>query len=151
MDAQAPVLELKNLETHFETRDGTVRAVDGVSYSVGAGETLAVVGESGCGKSVSSLSILRLIPNPPGKIVGGSVMFGGEDLTQASEERIRVIRGNEISMIFQEPMTSLNPMMTIGKQISEPLTQHMGLSKKEAANRAQEMLDLVQIPDSKNG
>lgn len=149
MDAQAPVLELKNLETHFETRDGTVRAVGGVSYSVGAGETLAVVGESGCGKSVSSLSILRLIPNPPGKIVGGSVMFGGEDLTQASEERIRVIRGNEISMIFQEPMTSLNPMMTIGKQISEPLTQHMGLSKKEAANRAQEMLDLVQIPDSK--
>jgi oligopeptide/dipeptide ABC transporter ATP-binding protein len=149
MDACEPVLELKNLEIHFETRDGTVRAVDGVSYSVGAGETLAVVGESGCGKSVSSLSILRLIPNPPGKIVGGSVMFGGEDLTQVSEERIRVIRGNEISMIFQEPMTSLNPMMAIGKQISEPLTQHLGLSKKEAANRAQEMLDLVQIPDSK--
>jgi peptide/nickel transport system ATP-binding protein len=149
MDARTSVLELKNLETHFETRDGTVRAVDGVSYSVNAGETLAVVGESGCGKSVSSLSILRLIPNPPGKIVGGSVMFGGEDLTQVSEERIRVIRGNEISMIFQEPMTSLNPMMTIGKQISEPLTQHLGLSKKEAANRAQEMLDLVQIPDSK--
>jgi len=149
MNAVAPVLELKNLETHFETRDGTVRAVDGVSYSVGAGETLGVVGESGCGKSVTSLSILRLIPNPPGKIVGGSVMFGDEDLTQVSEDRIRAIRGNEISMVFQEPMTSLNPMMTIGKQISEPLTRHMGLSKKAAADRAQEMLELVQIPDAK--
>lgn len=149
MNAVSPVLELKNLETHFQTRDGTVRAVDGVSYSVGAGETLGVVGESGCGKSVSSLSILRLIPQPPGKIVGGSVLFGGEDLTQVSEERIRAIRGNDISMIFQEPMTSLNPMMTIGKQISEPLTRHFALSKKAAADRAQEMLELVHIPDAK--
>lgn len=147
MDVSTPVLELINLETHFETRDGTVRAVDGVSYSVGPGETLGVVGESGCGKSVSSLSILRLIPNPPGKIVGGSILFNGEDLTQVSEERIRAVRGNEISMIFQEPMTSLNPMMTVGKQISEPLTRHRGLSKKQARERALEMLELVSIPD----
>ncbi len=149
MDAMAAVLELKNLQTQFATRDGIVRAVDGVSYAVGQGETLGVVGESGCGKSVSSLSILRLIPDPPGKIVGGSVLFAGEDLTRVSEERIRAVRGNEISMIFQEPMTSLNPMMTIGKQISEPLTRHLGLSKKQAADRAQEMLALVQIPDTR--
>ncbi len=148
MTLPAPVLEVSNLETQFETRNGTVRAVDGVSYSVGEGETLGIVGESGCGKSVSSLSILRLIPNPPGKIVGGSVHFGGEDLTQVSEERIREIRGNEISMIFQEPMTSLNPMMTIGKQISEPLVRHMNLSKKEAELKALEMLELVRIPDA---
>lgn len=149
MDASTPVLELKNLETHFQTRNGTVRAVDGVSYSVGKGETLGVVGESGCGKSVTSLSILRLIPDPPGKIVGGSVTFAGEDLTQVSEERIRAIRGNEISMIFQEPMTSLNPMMTVGKQISEPLVRHLNLSKKEAEQKALEMLELVHIPDAK--
>jgi peptide/nickel transport system ATP-binding protein len=149
MNMLPPVLELKNLQTHFRTRNGTIRAVDDVSYSVGHGETLGVVGESGCGKSVSSLSILRLIPDPPGKIVGGSVMFGGEDLTRVSEERIRDIRGNDISMIFQEPMTSLNPMMTIGKQISEPVTRHMKLSKNDARDRALEMLELVQIPDAK--
>jgi peptide/nickel transport system ATP-binding protein len=149
MNATAPVLELDKLETHFETRDGTVRAVDGVSYSVGQGETLGVVGESGCGKSVSSLSILRLIPSPPGKIVGGAVYFGGEDLTQVSEERIRAVRGNEISMIFQEPMTSLNPMMTIGKQIGEPLVRHLNMSNRDALDRAREMLELVHIPDAK--
>ena len=149
MNTSAPVLELKNLETHFETRNGTVRAVDGVSYSVEHGETLGVVGESGCGKSVTSLSVLRLIPNPPGKIVGGSVLFENEDLTQVSEKRIQQVRGNEISMIFQEPMTSLNPMMTVGKQISEPLTRHLGLSAKDASDRAREMLELVNIPDSK--
>ncbi len=145
-----PVLELNNLQTQFETRSGIVRAVDGVSYYVNHGETLGVVGESGCGKSVTSLSVLRLIPNPPGKIVGGSVMFEGEDLTQVPDHRIRDIRGKEISMIFQEPMTSLNPMMTVGNQISEPLIRHLGLSKKDALDRAREMLDLVQIPDSKS-
>jgi peptide/nickel transport system ATP-binding protein len=145
----SPVLELKNLQTHFETRSGTVRAVDGVSYHVNQGETLGVVGESGCGKSVTALSILRLIPNPPGRIVGGSVLFDGKDLTQVPEDRIRAIRGKEISIIFQEPMTSLNPMMNVGNQISEPLIRHLGLTKKDALDRAREMLDLVQIPDSK--
>ncbi len=149
MDVRTPVLELKELETHFETRDGTVRAVDKVSYTVGAGETLGVVGESGCGKSVTSLSILRLIPTPPGRIAGGQVWFEGEDLTQVSEDRIRQVRGNDISMIFQEPMTSLNPMMTVGRQIAEPLIRHRGLSNSEAAARAKEMLHLVHIPDAK--
>ncbi len=148
MDVRTPILELKELETHFETRDGIVRAVDKVSYAVGAGETLGVVGESGCGKSVTSLSILRLIPTPPGRIVGGQVWFEGEDLTQVSEDRIRQVRGNDISMIFQEPMTSLNPMMTVGRQIAEPLIRHRGLSKSEAAGRAKEMLQLVHIPDA---
>jgi oligopeptide/dipeptide ABC transporter ATP-binding protein len=148
LDVRTPVLELKELETHFETRDGTVRAVDKVSYTVGAGETLGVVGESGCGKSVTSLSILRLIPTPPGRIVGGQVWFEGEDLTQVSEDRIRQVRGNDISMIFQEPMTSLNPMMTVGRQIAEPLIRHRGLSKSEAAGRAKEMLQLVHISDA---
>jgi peptide/nickel transport system ATP-binding protein len=144
-----PVLELKKLRTEFDTRNGTVTAVDNVSYSVSKGETLGVVGESGSGKSVSSLSILRLIPTPPGRIAGGSIMYGGEDLTQVSEQRIREIRGHKISMIFQEPMTSLNPMMTIGKQVSEPISRHLGLSKKAAADRAVEVLNLVHIPDAK--
>lgn len=142
------VLELKELETEFDTRDGIVRAVDKVSYAVGKGETLGVVGESGCGKSVASLSILRLIPNPPGRIAGGEILYGGEDLTKVSETRIREIRGNEISMIFQEPMTSLNPMMSVGKQIAEPLIRHRGLSKKAAIEKAEEMLHLVHIPDA---
>jgi len=142
------VLELKGLETEFDTRDGIVRAVDKVSYEVGKGETLGVVGESGCGKSVTSLSILRLIPNPPGRIAAGEILYGGEDLTKVSETRIREIRGNEISMIFQEPMTSLNPMMSVGKQIAEPLIRHRGLSKKAAAEKAEEMLNLVHIPDA---
>ena len=148
-DSNSPILQLRNLETHFETRQGTVRAVDNLSYVVNEGETLGVVGESGCGKSVMSLSILRLIPNPPGKIVGGSVLFGDEDLTQVSEKRIREIRGNEISMIFQEPMTSLNPMMTIGRQIAESLIEHKDMSMKEAMNHAQHILELVRIPDAK--
>ncbi len=142
------VLELKGLETEFDTRDGIVRAVDKVSYEVGKGEALGVVGESGCGKSVTSLSILRLIPNPPGRIAAGEILYGGEDLTKVSETRIREIRGNEISMIFQEPMTSLNPMMGVGKQIAEPLIRHRGLSKKAAAEKAEEMLNLVHIPDA---
>ena len=146
----SPILDVRDLQTVFETADGTVRAVDGVSYSVSAGETLGIVGESGCGKSVTSLSVLRLIPNPPGRIVGGSVMFAGEDLTQVSDARIRAVRGNEISMIFQEPMTSLNPMMTVGKQISEPLIQHQGLSRSAASKRAREMLELVRVPDAES-
>jgi len=143
------ILHINELETEFQSRDGVVKAVDKVSYQVGKGETLGIVGESGCGKSVTSLSILRLIPNPPGRISGGEVLFKGEDLTKVSEGRIREVRGNEISIIFQEPMTSLNPMMTIGQQISEPLIRHQGMSKKKASAKAEEMLELVHIPDAK--
>ncbi len=142
-----PLLEIENLKTQFFTRDGIVRAVDGVSYSVGAGETLAVVGESGCGKSVTALSILRLIPSPPGRIVAGSVRFQGRDLLALDEAEMRDIRGNEISMIFQEPMTSLNPVLTIGRQIGEALRLHQGLDAKAATARAIEMLRLVRIPE----
>jgi peptide/nickel transport system ATP-binding protein len=144
----APVLEVRDLRTHFHTRRGTVRAVDGVSYAVGAGRTLGVVGESGCGKSVSALSILRLVPDPPGRIVGGSVLFEDEDLTRLSTDRMRKIRGNKISMIFQEPMTSLNPLLRIGDQISEPIMLHQGLTRKAALDKAVDMLRLVHIPDA---
>ena len=147
--AVAPVLELRGLTTEFKTQAGVVRAVDDVSYQVAAGETLGVVGESGCGKSVTSLSILRLIPDPPGRIVSGAVLFHDEDLTQVPEHRIRAIRGNEIAMIFQEPMTSLNPMMSIGKQLSEPLIRHRQYGQAEAQERVEEMLNLVHIPDAK--
>ncbi|MBI3515972.1 MAG: ABC transporter ATP-binding protein, partial [Proteobacteria bacterium] len=112
-----PILELDDLKTHFFTRDGVVRAVDGVSYSLAKGETLGVVGESGCGKSVTALSILRLVPSPPGRIVSGAIRFQGHDLLERSEPEMRALRGNDISMIFQEPMTSLNPVLTIGRQI----------------------------------
>jgi peptide/nickel transport system ATP-binding protein len=121
-----------------------------VSYDLRHGETLAIVGESGCGKSVSSLSVLRLIPTPPAEITKGSVIFEGEDLTRVSDKRMRDIRGNRISMIFQEPMTSLNPMMTIGDQVAEPFRKHNGLSRKEAMVRAEEMLDMVRMPDATN-
>ncbi|HEX5080230.1 MAG TPA: ABC transporter ATP-binding protein [Geminicoccaceae bacterium] len=144
----APVLEVRDLRTHFFTRRGTVRAVDGVSYKVGAGKTLGVVGESGCGKSVAALSILRLVPDPPGRIVGGSVLFSGEDLVRLSTDRMRAIRGNKISMIFQEPMTSLNPLLRIGDQISEPIMLHQGLARRDALDKAVEMLRLVHIPDA---
>ena len=147
--AAAPVLELRGLTTEFKTQAGVVRAVDDVSYQVAAGETLGVVGESGCGKSVTSLSILRLIPDPPGRIVSGAVLFHDKDLTQVPEHRIRAIRGNEIAMIFQEPMTSLNPMMSIGKQLSEPLIRHRQYGQAEAQERVEEMLNLVHIPDAK--
>jgi peptide/nickel transport system ATP-binding protein len=143
-----PLLEIEELRTYFYTRDGVVRAVDGVSLSVGEGETLAVVGESGCGKSVTSLSVLRLVQSPPGKIVSGSIRFAGRDLLKLSEAEMRRIRGNEISMIFQEPMTSLNPVLTIGRQIGETLTLHQGLDGKAAERRAVEMLRLVQIPEA---
>ena len=142
-----PLLAIEDLQTHFFTRDGVVRAVDGVSYVVEAGETLAVVGESGCGKSVTALSILRLVPSPPGRIVGGAIRFEGVDLLQIGEGEMRRIRGNEISMIFQEPMTSLNPVLTVSRQITETLILHQGLTARAAAARAIEMLRLVRIPE----
>ena len=152
MDASAPrngpLLEIDDLRTYFFTRDGVVRAVDGVSYDVRPGETLAVVGESGCGKSVTALSILRLIPSPPGRVVGGTIRFQGRNLLDVDESEMRSIRGNEISMIFQEPMTSLNPVLTIGRQIGETLRLHQGLDAKRALERSVEMLRLVHIPEA---
>jgi peptide/nickel transport system ATP-binding protein len=142
-----PLLEVEGLKTHFFTRDGVVRAVDGVSFSIQPGETLALVGESGCGKSVTSLSILRLIASPPGRTVAGAIRFNGQDLLGLSERAMRKVRGNEISMIFQEPMTSLNPVLTIGGQIAEALVLHRGLARAEAMARAIEMLRLVNIPE----
>ena len=142
-----PLLAISDLKTHFFTRDGVVRAVDGVSCAIGAGETLAVVGESGCGKSVTALSILRLVPQPPGRIVGGAIRFEGRDLLALGEAAMRHIRGNEISMIFQEPMTSLNPVLTVSRQIGETLILHQGLDAGAAAARVIEMLRLVRIPE----
>jgi len=142
------VLEIDDLRTHFFTQAGVIRAVDGVSYAVRAGETLGVVGESGCGKSVTALSVLRLVANPPGRIVGGAIRFGGSNLLDLSESEMEGIRGNEISMIFQEPMTSLNPVLTIGRQIAETLTLHQGLSRNRALARAVDMLRLVHIPEA---
>ena len=147
MTATAPLLAVEGLKTHFFTRDGVVRAVDGVSFSVQPGETLAIVGESGCGKSVTSLSILRLIASPPGRTVAGSIRFNGRDLLALSEPEMRQVRGNEISMIFQEPMTSLNPVLTIGHQIAETLVLHRGLSRADAMGRAVELLKLVNISE----
>ncbi|MED2007652.1 ABC transporter ATP-binding protein [Brevibacillus borstelensis] len=141
-----PVLEIENLQTHFFTDRGQIPAVDGVTITVNKGEVLGIVGESGCGKSVTSLSVMKLVPNPPGKIVGGFIKFKGEDLVLASEKRMREIRGNEIAMIFQEPMTSLNPVYTIGDQIGEAIRLHMKVGKKEALGRAVEMLKRVGIP-----
>jgi peptide/nickel transport system ATP-binding protein len=145
---QEPLLDVRDLRTHFRTIDGVVRAVDGVSFHINAGETLGVVGESGCGKSVTSLSIMRLVPTPPGRH-GGEVRFLGRDLFQLPERTMRDIRGNEISMIFQEPMTSLNPVLTVGRQIGETLRLHQGMSADAAEKRAVEMLDLVHIPEAK--
>jgi peptide/nickel transport system ATP-binding protein len=141
------LLEVEDLGTWFYTRQGIVKAVDGVNLSVASGETLGIVGESGCGKSMTALSLMRLIPDPPGRIVSGSVKLGGKDLVKLSQEEMRKVRGNEISMIFQEPMTSLNPVMTIGKQISEALILHRDMDKKAAWKRSVEMLDLVKIPE----
>jgi peptide/nickel transport system ATP-binding protein len=140
------LLEIDRLQTHFRTPDGINRAVDGVTFSINAGETLAVVGESGCGKSVTAMSILRLIPEPPGKIAG-SIRFQGKNLLDLSDTEMRRIRGNEISMIFQEPMTSLNPVLTIGRQIGETLRLHQGLTGRQATDRAVDMLTLVGIPE----
>ena len=145
--AVEPILEIADLRTWFFTRDGVVRAVDGVSFHVIPGETLAIVGESGCGKSVTALSILRLIPSPPGRIVSGEIRFAGRDLLGLSEAEMRQVRGNEISMIFQEPMTSLNPVLTIGSQIAEVLLLHEKLSRREAWAKAVDMLRLTRIPE----
>jgi oligopeptide/dipeptide ABC transporter ATP-binding protein len=141
------VLEIDNLRTHFFTRAGVIRAVDGVSCAVRAGETLGVVGESGCGKSVTALSVLRLVASPPGRIIGGAIRFGGTNLLDLSESEMEDIRGNEISMIFQEPMTSLNPLMTVGRQIAEAIALHQGLSPRGAMDQAAEMLRRVAIPE----
>ncbi|MGE5171618.1 MAG: ATP-binding cassette domain-containing protein, partial [Rudaea sp.] len=141
-----PLLEVDDLTTHFFTRDGVVRAVDGVSFAVMRGEALAIVGESGCGKSVTSLSIMRLVASPPGRTVRGRVVFEGRDLLQLTEPEMRKVRGDAISMIFQEPMTSLNPVLTIGHQIAEALVLHRGLSRDQAMRRAIELLRVVHIP-----
>jgi peptide/nickel transport system ATP-binding protein len=141
------ILEVRDLRTQFDTLDGVVRAVDGVSFDLERGETLGIVGESGCGKSVTALSILRLIPPETGRIASGSIKFEGEELTRLSEEAMKRLRGHRISMIFQEPMTSLNPVLTVGTQIAENVTRHMGVSKRAARERACEMLDLVRIAD----
>jgi len=145
----SPLLEVKDLKTQFFTREGVVHAVDGVSYAVDEGKTLGLVGESGCGKSVSALSVMRLIPDPPGKIVEGQILFEDRDLVPLSEREMRDMRGNQISMIFQDPMTSLNPVVRIGLQMTEGIQLHMGLSKKEAEDRAVELLDAVGLPDAR--
>jgi oligopeptide/dipeptide ABC transporter ATP-binding protein len=141
------VIEIDDLRTHFFTAAGVVRAVDGVSYAVRGGETLGIVGESGCGKSVTALSILRLVADPPGKIVGGTIRFGGLNLLELRESEMEAIRGNDISMIFQEPMTSLNPLLPVGRQIGEAIALHQGLPPREAMNRAIEMLRRVSLPE----
>ncbi|MBM4410512.1 MAG: ABC transporter ATP-binding protein [Chloroflexi bacterium] len=144
----ARLLEVTNLKTYFFTDDGVVRAVNGVTWHLDEGETLGLVGESGCGKSVTAMSILRLIPNPPGRIVDGSIMFEGRDLLKITDAEMRSVRGNRIGMIFQEPMTSLNPVLTIGAQIRESITLHLGLGEEEANARAVELLELVGIPEA---
>jgi len=146
-NAAAKVLEVKNLQTVFFTNSGLFKAVDDVSFEVRRGETLAIVGESGCGKSVSALSIMRLVPDPPGRIVGGTVLLEGTDLLALNEAKMRQIRGNRISMIFQEPMTSLNPVMRIGDQIAEAVRLHRSMTAKATWDKAVEMLRLVRIPE----
>lgn len=142
----ATLIEVRNLQTHFFTDEGVVKAVDGISYDIQEGEFVALVGESGCGKSVSALSIMRLVPFPPGRVVGGEILFGGKNLLGVEEKEMREIRGRDIGMIFQEPMTSLNPVFTIGTQISETVLAHMGVDKTAAWNRAIELLEMVGIP-----
>ncbi|MBC7771561.1 MAG: ABC transporter ATP-binding protein, partial [Pyrinomonadaceae bacterium] len=145
-----PLLQVKNLRTQFYTEEGIVNAVNGVSYDVLPGEILGLVGESGCGKTVSALSILRLIPSPPGKIVEGEILFEGEDILKMDEDEIRHIRGNKIGMIFQEPMTSLNPVLTIGRQLTETLELHLKMDRQAATQRAIELLEMVGIPEAKS-
>jgi oligopeptide transport system ATP-binding protein len=144
------LLEVHDLRTRFYTDDGVVQAVNGVSWEVNEGETLGIVGESGCGKSVSVLSILRLIPQPPGKIETGEVLFEGRDLMKLNDDEMRTVRGNKIAMVFQDPMTSLNPVLTINQQISEALTLHLGMNKQQARERTAELLELVQIPQAED-
>jgi oligopeptide transport system ATP-binding protein len=142
------VLNVRGLKTQFFTQDGVVQAVNGISYELNEGETLGIVGESGCGKSVSVMSLMRLIPMPPGKIVGGEAVFEGRDLMKISDDEMRSVRGNKIAMIFQDPMTSLNPVLTIGQQVSEALELHLGMSKSEARQRTVELLEMVGIPSA---
>jgi oligopeptide/dipeptide ABC transporter ATP-binding protein len=144
--AEAPLLEVRDLRTYFDTEAGVHRAVDGVSFSIAAGRTLGIVGESGCGKSVTSLSVMGLVQEPPGRRAGGEVLFAGEDLLKKSRAEMEDLRGSSLAMIFQEPMTSLNPVYRVGDQIVEGLRRHMGLSREEARKRALEMLRLVRIP-----
>ena len=146
----SPLLEVTDLRTHFFTQEGVVKAVDGVSFELEAGETLALVGESGCGKSVSALSIMRLIPDPPGKIIGGEVLFQGENLLELSDEEMRKNRGRHIAMVFQEPMTSLNPVLNVERQLTEALELHLGLSKGAAKAEAVRRLEEVGIPDARS-
>jgi len=143
------MIEIKNLHVQFSTYGGQVQAVRGVSFDLHKGETLAIVGESGCGKSVTSQSIMRLIPTPPGRITSGSILFKGQDLTKLSEKKMRDIRGADISMIFQDPMTALNPTLRVGEQIAENIMQHENISKEKAKEKAFEMLELVGIPNPK--
>ncbi len=144
------LLDVKNLRTQFFTQDGVVHAVNGISYSLNEGETLGIVGESGSGKSVGVMSLIRLIPSPPGKIVEGEVLFDGQDLLKMNDDEIRSIRGNKIAMIFQDPMTSLNPVLTIGRQIGEALELHLGMDKNQARDRTVELLELVGIPSARD-
>ncbi len=144
------LLDIKGLETQFKTPDGIVHAVNGVSFGLKEGETLGVVGESGCGKSVTMLSVLGLIPNPPGKVVAGEAFYVGQDLLKMSKEEIRHIRGAQISMVFQDPMTSLNPVLTVGFQLEEPLKLHLGMTQNQARERAAELLGMVGIPNPKD-
>jgi peptide/nickel transport system ATP-binding protein len=146
-DDTEALLDVDDLQTFFYTRDGILKAVDGVSFTLGSTETLAIVGESGCGKSMTALSVMRLVPDPPGKIVGGAVRLAGVDLLRLDERAMRDVRGKDISMIFQEPMTSLNPVMTIGRQIAEVVLLHENLSRTAARDKAVEMLRLVRIPE----
>ena len=141
------LLDIKNLSTHFNTSAGTIKAVNDVSFKLREGETLGLVGESGCGKSVTALSIMRLVPSPPGRIVSGDVIFQGQNLLEISEEEMQNVRGRDIGMIFQEPMTSLNPVLSIGRQLREPLELHLGMTKQQSLNRSSELLELVGIPD----
>src|SRR3990170_6902481 len=142
------VLDVTDLATQFKTADGTVHAVNGVSFHLDQGETLGIVGESGCGKSVTVLSLLRLIPSPPGEIVRGQADFLGVDLLQMSQDEIRRVRGAQIGMVFQDPMTSFNPVLTMGKQLTEPLELHLGMSGRQAEQRAAELLQMVGIPNA---
>src|SRR5437899_5219714 len=143
-----PLLQVRGLKTHFFTDEGVVRAVDGIDITINKGETLGIVGESGCGKSVTALSVMRLIPQPPGRIVEGQILYNGKNLLDLPPAQMRKIRGKEISMIFQEPMTSLNPVFTVGEQIAEAIRLHEGLGRRDAMDKTVEMLRIVHIPNA---
>jgi len=149
-EGEGPLLDVADLKTQFFTQDGVVKAVDGVTFHLNKGETLGIVGESGSGKSITALSLMRLIPSPPGKITDGKIMFQGDNVLEMSDEQVRAIRGNRIAMIFQDPMTSLNPVLTVNRQISEAVMLHLGLSKDEARQRSVELLKMVGIPNAED-